>query len=164
MVGIRDLGLTGGADLTRHDSGTGVIRQRTIEIGDDVIAVENIGTIRIIIGQRNNGPAVIGGALALFSFFLAAKVAMVPGLVLLFAGVILIYWSNTRKVEQYLAIGTADGKTTTIVSTDKVFLASVRTFIRDKIDSGSLAGSVINITNSKLEGTLAIGDGATATA
>lgn len=162
MNALNSLGLSGSDAVDRVDSGSGRIGQKTIELGATVIAVSSIGSIRVVDGKRNHLLTIVGSVIALVglgSFSASAFFA----LILLLLGIGLAAWNWFRAVEQYLSIGTCDGRTTTIVSTNRVFLDSVRTFIRDKIDSNSLSTAVINISNSKLEGTIAIGENAKAT-
>jgi Family of unknown function (DUF6232) len=161
MAGLNSLGLSGSDSVNRVDGGTGRIGQRTIELGASVIAVSSIGTIRVVDGKRGHLLTVVGALIALVGLGSFGVSKFFASIVLLI-GIGLAAWNLLRAVEQYLSIGTCDGRITTIVSTDRAFLDSVRTFIRDKIESGSLSSAVVNISNSKLEGTIAIGENAKA--
>jgi hypothetical protein len=151
--------------VNRVDHGEGQVRQRTIEIGDTVISIYNIGTMSLIDGRRNHGPAIVGGVLALLGLGTVGSQVMF-GLILIGVGVALIVFSLIRKVDVFLSIGTSDGRQTHIVSKNRKFLESIRSFIRQKLDmpNESLVAS-FNITNNDFKssgGGIAIGAGAIA--
>ena len=102
-------------------SGVGRVRAGTISIGSHVIAIENIGTIRMVRGERSwwlflLGLLVIGGAATQLNAYGAFAIAGI-GL-----GIALILGNLAQRVDSGLAIGASDGCTTLIVSRDKAFL------------------------------------------
>jgi hypothetical protein len=158
----QSLGLTSDDTVNRVATGTGRIGQRTIEIGGAVISVDNIGSMFVIDGKRSHFLTIVGAFIMLMGLG-SLGTSYVVAAALLFTGGGLAYWNAAvRPVEQYLSIGTCDGRRTTIVSKKPEFLNAVRAFIRDKIDTGSAASATINISNSTLEGVIAVGDGARA--
>lgn len=146
-------------------SGVAVVRERTIELGARVLWLGNIGTIRIIEGSRSHLLLIVGGLLAL------AGLATLPndgvmGFMMILLGAGLIYINLNQKVTGGLSIGTCDGRSTLIVSTDKEFLSNMLEFLRRKIDSENpkLQGE-FNITNRHVEsggGGIALGVGSIA--
>jgi hypothetical protein len=155
----------GGDGVSRVDQGEGEVRQRTIEIGDTVISLYNIGTMSLIDGRRSHGPAIVGAVVTIFGLGVVTSQVIV-GLLLTGAGVALIVYSVTRKVDVFLSIGTSDGGQTHIVSKNRKFLESIRSFIRQKLDSPDepLVAS-FNITSNHFEssgGGIAIGANANA--
>ncbi len=122
-------------------SGVGRVRAGTISIGSHVIAIENIGTIRMVRGQRSwwlflLGLLVIGGAATQLNAYGAFAIAGI-GL-----GIALILGNLAQRVDSGLAIGASDGCTTLIVSRDKAFLQRLLQLLVDRIDSGDLALAV----------------------
>ena len=161
MTILSFLGLASGDELKRLDSGEGTIYERTIEIGGDIIAVENIGTIRVIDGRKNPAATLFGIGIAVIGFVLCFS-SRGLGILILILGAGLAAWNILRKVEICLSFGTCDGRSTAIVSKNRQFLHNVRDFLRQKIDTKSGKGATINITDSKLEGVFAIGTSASA--
>jgi len=155
------LGFSNDSDSERLDSGQGVVYERTIAIGEGIIAVENIGTMRLVSGVKSPIPTIIGVVIGVFGLVTMVS-ATGAGCVLLLAGAAIAAWNILRKVDISLSLGTCDGKSTVIVSKNKQFLHDVRDFLRKKIDTKSSMGATINITNSTLEGNFAMGEGATA--
>jgi hypothetical protein len=150
------LGLSSSDDHDRIDSGTGTVHEHTIEIGDNVIAIHSIGSMRIIDGGKNTGPTILGAGIALFGLAIFFSVKAI-GLLLLFLGLALAAWNVLRKVDVYLSIGTCDGRSTFIVSKERKFLLDIRTFLRVKIDTKSEARAVFNISGNTFQGSTAIG-------
>ncbi len=158
---MKPSGLFAGDTVNRLDSGVGQILRKTIQLGESVIAVGNIGSLRIMDGENNHGITVVGGFIVLVGIGLLA-LSKILGAIIIVSGIGLIIWNLSQDIDIYLLIGTCDGRTAIIVSKDKTFLGDVRDFIRDKINTGSDSGAIINISNSRLEGTIAIGDRASA--
>lgn len=155
------LGLAPADEVNRIDSGEGKVRERTVELGGDVIALENIGTMRLVDGKKDHSGLKLGAALLVLALIVFSGSA--AGAVVLAAiGALFIFASLNNKVEVYLLIGSCDGRTTIIVSKDRQFLVDVRNFLRRKIDTRSAESATINISNSQLSGTIAIGPSASA--
>jgi hypothetical protein len=128
----------GVADTTnRLESGLGVIRERTIAVGDTVLAVNNIGSIAILRGQQSFVLLIIGALLVLVGLItLQSNAGM--GLLIGAIGVVLIVINLSQKPDNGLSIGTCDGRITVIVSTDDGFLGDMLDFIRRKVDTGDI--------------------------
>jgi hypothetical protein len=123
----------GKPDAVSLTSGLGRVRARTIAVGAHVIAIENIGTIRILRGQRSwwlflLGTLVIAVAATQLNTYGAIAIAGI-GL-----GVVLIIGDLAQKVESGLSVSTADGRSTLIVSRDQIFLQRLLQLFVDKID------------------------------
>jgi hypothetical protein len=155
------LGFSDDSTSERLDSGQGIVYERTIAIGQSIIALENIGSMRVIDGVRNPMPTIIGIGIAVLGLG-AMTSSKGLGFLMLVAGAAIAAWNVLRKVDVSLSLGTCDGKSTFIVSKNKQFLHDVRDFLREKIDTKSRTGATINITNSTLEGNFALAEGATA--
>lgn len=156
------LGFSNDSDSERLDSGEGIVYERTIAIGQSIIALENIGSMRVIDGVKNPVPTIIGIVIAVLGLGMMVSTSTGLGFVMLAAGAAMAAWNIMRKVDIALSLGTCDGKSTFIVSKNKQFLHDVRDFLRKKIDTKSHKGATINITNSTLEGNFAMAEGATA--
>jgi hypothetical protein len=116
-------------------SGVGRVRAGTISIGSHVIAIENIGTIRIVRGRRTwwqlfLGVMIAGGATTQLNAYGAIAVAGI-GL-----GIALVLGNLAQRVESGLAIGASDGCTTLIASRDQSFLQRLLQLLVDRIDRG----------------------------
>jgi len=116
-------------------SGVGRVRAGTISIGSHVIAIENIGTIRIVRGRRTwwlffLGVIIAGGAATQLNAHGAIAIAGI-GL-----GIALVLGNLAQRVESGLAIGASDGCTTLIASRDQSFLQRLLQLLVDRIDSG----------------------------
>ncbi|MBB5368017.1 MULTISPECIES: DUF6232 family protein [unclassified Janthinobacterium] len=157
------LGISENDASRRVDSGVAEVYERTIEIAGDIIALENIGTIRMIDGKKNHTLTVIGIAISIIGFF-ALFSSFLFGLLVLAAGIGLTLWSLSQKIEIYLSLGTCDGRSTVIISKNRQFLKNIRDFLRKKIDTKNQSSATINISNSTLEGAFAIGDKSSTTA
>ena len=121
----------------RMTGGVGAIRERTIAIGDTVLAVNNIGSIVILRGQPNYTLAIVGALMLLSALVIAGNS---PGNALLLGvvGVALIVFNLMQKPDSGLSIGTCDGRSTLIVSNDEDFLGDLLDFIRRKVDTGDI--------------------------
>lgn len=150
-----------GGDTERLDSGKGQVFERTLLIGQTVIVLENIGTMRIIDGKKNHLLAVFGAVVTLLGLALFGDSKLLA-LLLIIAGVALIAQNLGQKIDMFLELATSDGKSTIIISKDRKFLQDVRSFLQQKIDTRSTNGATINISNSTLDGVFAMGDGARA--
>lgn len=159
MAGINIPGLSAGVTSNKVKEGVGYVHQRTVEIGDTVIAMENIGSMVLIDGQRTYGRAWLGAILIVFA--INKSPTSLPGAIALLAGIALIVWNFMRPVEMFLSIGTADGRRTDIVSTKKEFLKQTLTALRDKLDRNDVVSTgTINISGSTFQvtsGTLVVG-------
>lgn len=163
MINILELvgaGATKAEQGSELKSGVAIVRERTIELGSRVLWLGNIGTIRIIEGSRSYLFLIIGGLLVLTGLFTLSSDG-VMGFVMFLAGAGLIYVNLNQKITGGLSIGTCDGRSTLIVSTDKEFLSNMLQFLRRKIDSENptLQGE-FNITNRHVDsegGGIAIG-------
>lgn len=157
-------GLSALDNVDRIASGAGYIHEHTMEIGDTVIAIPNIGSITVINGEKNPLPLVAGVVIALVGLGLFALNKLL-GLIFLAGGVALVVWGLRRAPDVFLAIGTSDGRRTHIVSKDRKFLLEVRKFLRDKIDRKDAQTGAININNGTISvsGGIAVGDNAQAT-
>lgn len=154
-------GINLGDNVDRVDSGTGIVRERTVEFGNTVVALHNVGSMILIDQKRTYAGVIIGGLLVLFGISLLSDLSSVAIILLIAGGLIIFFWF-TRPLESYLSIGTADGKSTHLVSTDRSFLVNVREFLREKIDSDSLKTATININAGTITGGVAVGDNAQA--
>lgn len=161
MTIFSTLGLTE-SNSTKVSHGRGHIYQRTVELGDDILAIDNIGSMRTIDERKNHALTVVGILIALPGLPYLFGPSKMMGFIIVLLGGGLAAWNILRKMETYLSIGTCDGKSTVIVSKNRAFLVEVSHFIRKKIDTESLDGATINIENSVLEGTFAIGSGGSA--
>jgi Family of unknown function (DUF6232) len=137
MAGPSLAALRPGSDVKRITSGVGEIRERTIEIGDTVVAVNNIGAITLVRAQRSYLFLIIGGLLAIFGLMSLGD-SFVVGAGALAIGAVLLYINLTQKVDKGLSIGTCDGRSTLIVSSNEQFLNDMLEFIRRKVDTENL--------------------------
>jgi hypothetical protein len=155
LLNLFDLVSERGSDEVR--SGQAKVYAHTAEIGDTVISIFNIGSIRLIELKKKENITWVGLVIAiagiLTSFYLSAGL----GVIMIIVGVSFAIWNYRRKLEIYLSIGTSDGRSTVIVSKDRSFLVEVRKFFLEKIDTRNENTAVINISNSRLEGVIAIG-------
>lgn len=137
--------------VTRIAAGVGYLRERTIELGATIIALENIATMLIVARPRSYMRAIIGGLIAVGSFFTLQFGWLFP-VILGVVGLGLIVWNLIDREDVYLLIGTSDGRRTNIVSKNMDFLLATRDFIRQKLDTQNLTMvAAINITQSRLE-------------
>lgn len=135
------------SDESRVTQGVGSIRQRTIELGNTVVAVNNIGSIRIVQAKRSWLFLIVGGLCVIAGLQLMQSNSTI-GLLLLAVGGVLIFLNLTQKVEAWLSIGTCDGHRSLIVSKDLHFLGQLLDFIRTKVDTNNVAmQGDFNITN-----------------
>lgn len=145
----------------RIDSGLGLVHERTVEFGDTIIVLHNVGTMALISEQRNPAPVLMGVVIGVFGL-MAWTFSTLWLIILLGVAAMLIYWGLNRKLDVFLLIGTADGRSLRLVSKDRKFLADVRTFLRRKIDENSLQTATINITARDISGGVAVGASAQA--
>ncbi|MBL8547999.1 MAG: hypothetical protein JNL81_16185 [Hyphomonadaceae bacterium] len=154
-----------GADVKRITSGVGEIRERTIEIGDTVVAVNNIGAITLVRNQRSYALLIVGGLLAIFGL-IGLQDNFLTGVGALAVGAVLIWINLMQKVDKGLSIGTCDGRSTLIVSTNEQFLNDMLEFIRRKVDTENIHMiGRFDIKNEYINsggGGVALGDGAIA--
>jgi len=162
---------------TKHDSGVGRVRERTIVLGNTLIAIDNIGTIQILDVDRDWSLGRLGALI-----FLAGPATMVlsrtfmrysgdnndgAASFLMIAGIVLIVITFLQPRRKGLSIGTCDGRVSSIISKDRVFLQRLLDFLTEKINSRNdgLTAS-FDITHNNFHtggGAVAIGDNAIAT-
>jgi len=116
------------------EQGVGQIRARTIEIGATVLAIDNIGSMVLVTAKKDWRLAILGGVLALVGLSMI-RGSVIFGLLLILVGGGLIALNFYNKVDNYLSIGTGDGRLTNIVSKDRKLLEDLRAVLRRKIDS-----------------------------
>lgn len=119
-----------------YAAGVGKVRERTITLGAQVIAIENVGSIRIVSGQRNWLLALIGLLIGGGAGMQVPAYGMLAWAVVGF-GVLLVLINLFLPVERGLSIGTSDGRITMIVSKDATFLRRLLDLLVEKINSGS---------------------------
>ncbi len=124
----------GKSNAVSLQSGLGRIRAGTVSVGSHVIAIDNIGTISIVRGQRSwwlffLGALVIGGAATQLNAYGAIAIAGIG------FGIALVLGHVAQRVESGLSIGTSDGCATLIVSRDPVFLQRLLQLLVDRIDT-----------------------------
>ena len=155
------MGYLGLSAAAHEETGQGSIYERTMELGNSVIAIDNIGSMRLVDTERGHLLTIVGVFMILLgvSLFLWLKF---PGLVLLLMGLGIVVWNLRRKLEVYLRIGTNDGQTTTLISKDRQFLQNLRDFLRRKIDTRGKEVARFDLTNCKFYGPAAIGTTPTA--
>lgn len=122
----------------RLTSGLGTIRERTIAVGDTVIAVNNIGSIVILKGTKNYAMSIFGGLLVLAALMTLSGNDKGMSLLIGAIGVVLIVINLSQVPDSGLSIGTCDGRVSVIVSTDDAFLGDMLDFIRRKVDTGDI--------------------------
>lgn len=159
-----------------HDSGIGRIRERTIVIGDTLIAIDNIGSIQILEVKRNWNLARFGAVVVLGGI----AVAVMPsnpysssgspgpmiGLVVIGIGLAMIIGNALQPRRKGLGIGTGDGRVSYVISEDNGFLQRLLEFLTLKINTRNegLTAS-FDITHNTFNtsgGAVAIGDSAVA--
>jgi hypothetical protein len=150
----------------RISTGVGIIRERTIDVGDTTIIVDNIGSVVFFEIKRNFALLLIGAVIAIGGLVMMEQDGVL-GVIGLCVGVGLAIFNLMQKSRKGLSIGTCDNRITYIISQDEAFLSEVLTFLRRKIDTGnvSLTGK-FDITNNHFEsggGGIAVGAGGVAT-
>jgi hypothetical protein len=163
---------------SEHDSGIGRIRERTILLGDTLIAIDNIGSIQILDIKRNWWLARFGmviGLVGLGSFAMpsnpyssSGSPGGMLGMILLGLALVLIVVNAMQPRRKGLGIGTGDGRTAYVVSADIPFLERLLAFLAEKINtrnedltaSFDIGHTTINING----GAVAIGANANASA
>lgn len=131
-----------------HDSGVGRIRERTVSIGDTLIAIDSIGSIQILDVRRNWALARLGAFVAAGG----AAVMMMPsnpysyggsggspgqmiGLALVGVGLAMIVGNWLQPLRKGLGIGTSDGRISYLISEDHAFLHRLLEFLTQKINT-----------------------------
>lgn len=156
-------GLSSSSSIDRVDSGTGYIHEHSLEVGLTVIVFRNIGTITIRDGRNNPAPLVIGIAVALMGLGLLGALKTL-GILLLLSGSVLVAWALLRSPDNFLSIGTCDGRQTYIVSKDRPGLARLRDFLRDRIEKKVGGEATISISANRIEFSGGVAFGANAQA
>lgn len=145
----------------RITSGVGDVRERTIEVGDTVIAVNNIGTIVMLEEKRNYGLLILGAVLFLFGL-MSLENEMLQGVAAILVGGALAAYNLLRPLDKGLSIGTCDGRLTLIISTNERFVTEFLDFLRRKVDSQSVdMRATFDIRNAQINtsgGGVVIGD------
>lgn len=159
MIQIPGIGSLDTSD--RVDSGSGTVHERTVEFGNTVIVIHNIGTMMLVEQKRDLSLVLLGGVLALLGL-LALQIFTGFGLLLIAVGGALALWALNRALDVFLSISTCDGRSLHLVSKDRQFLCDIRTLLRLKIDENSTQTATINISAKRIDGGLAIGSGAQA--
>ena len=127
-------GLSSEDNVSRVDRGEGHVRERTFDVGDTVISVNNIGSMMLIEQRQAQLPGLIGALVAVLGV-IQLRSSVVSGVLLAAAGGGFALWWFSRKLDVFLSIGTSDGRRTNIVSKNKQFLERVREVLRQKIDT-----------------------------
>jgi hypothetical protein len=119
--------------------GEGNVRERTIRLGNLILAVANIDSVALTMRPRVVGP-ILFGAVALGA--LAAAIAHSVNenywtSASVFAGVLGVGAAIAflRPLDNLLAVGTSGGRTYLVRSKDKAFLVKLGELIRRKIDA-----------------------------
>ncbi len=162
---------------TEHDSGIGRIRERTIAVGNTLIAIDNIGSIEILNVKRNWGLARLGVAMALGGAAAMAflnfrnpagyggsgnSLGQIVGMILIGVGGMFMLINLLSPLRKGLAIGTSDGRLSYVVAEDHAFLNRLLEFLTLKINTRNegLTAS-FDITNTTINtngGAAVIGD------
>jgi hypothetical protein len=156
-LGAGEIGVSGVAGVGRVDTtwiagGAGYVRERTVEMGPTIIAVDNIATMNVVDPGRSFAAAVIGAFMILLGAWIVTMPQPFFAIPFVVLGVALIVWNIFNHSRAYLAIGTSDGRRTHIVSKNREFLVKVRDMLREKIDTKNAAMTgTINITAARLE-------------
>jgi predicted membrane chloride channel (bestrophin family) len=145
-------------DTTWIAGGVGYVRERTVEMGPTIIAVDNIATMNVVDPGRSFAAAIIGAFMILLAAWIATMEQPLFAVPFGVLGLALIVWNIFNHSHAYLAIGTSDGRRTHIVSKNREFLVNVRDMLREKIDAKNVAMTgTINITAARLETSAAAG-------
>lgn len=164
---------------TEHDSGIARIRERTIVLGDTLIAIDNIGSIQILDVKRNWALARLGalvafvglGAMAMpsnsYGYGSSMSPSQILGMLLIGVGIVLVIANLLRPLRKGLAIGSGDGRLSYIVSENHAFLHRLLETLTQKINTRNEGlTAVVDISNTTVNisgGAVAIGDNAIAT-
>lgn len=129
------------------------IRERVLDTGERTIAVANISTVSLAKLDKKRARIVFGILAALCAIggvvSLSGDVAWALMLLAL-AG--LFGWLAYRSRDIItLSLGTNDGAQTLFSSTDEAFLAEVKRFLTDKINTGDLRAATFVFDQSKQE-------------
>lgn len=137
MANKDTLAIAGAGLLDRVAEGVGIVRERTIEIGSRVIWIDNIGSLVILRGEANYVLALVGALLTMVGLALLQD-DLTMAILLIGAGVGLVWLNLNQKVDNGLSIGTCDGRKTLVVSSNEHFLLQALDLIREKIETGSI--------------------------
>ena len=162
MAVLDVLKANGANRVDRIDGGLGTVRERTLEVGNTVIVLDNIGAMTMIDPKRDHGLTIVGGVIAIVGLAWRTTGGAV-GIVILLVGLAMVATSLLRPVTLYLSIGTCDGHRLDIASTNRQFLLDLRGFLCAKFDRDDDRTATINITAGSISGGMAIGRGASAT-
>jgi hypothetical protein len=128
------------------------IRERVLDTGERTITVANISTVSLAKLDKKRArivlwilaaASVIGGAV----YFSGGDV--VTGVVSLALAALFAWLAYRAKDIITLAIGTNDGARTLFSSTDGTYLAEIKQFLTDKINTGDLRAGTFIIDQSK---------------
>lgn len=120
---------------TSHHAGIGRVRERALLLGQQVIAIDNIGTLEIVRGRRSwllfvLGLLIVAGSATQINSIYQTIAAGGLGL-----GLLLVVVNLMQRIERGLAIGACDGRGALIVSRDEIFLQRLLTLLADKINT-----------------------------
>ncbi len=146
---------------TEHDSGVGRIRERTIVLGDTLIAIDNIGSIQILDVKRGWTLARWGAVIVLVGigallapsnpYSSSGSPGPVLGMALVGVGLVMTIANWLGPLRKGLAIGTADGRLSYVVSADHGFLNRLLEFLTLKINTRNEALTAsFDITNTTI--------------
>ncbi|MEQ1781074.1 MAG: DUF6232 family protein [Hyphomonadaceae bacterium] len=119
---------------TSYKAGVGKVREHTLVLGGQVIALDNIGSIRFFESARSwwlafVGLVIIGGGgsqVPLYGPFAWAGVGI---------GIVLVLINMLVPIERGVSIGITDGRTAMIMSKDAAFLRRLLDLLTEKINS-----------------------------
>jgi hypothetical protein len=130
------------------------VRERVIDTGGRAIAVSNISTISVATLDKRLKRLLLWIAAAVATFFAIVRFTSYFGfdattaLAFAFAG-FCAWLAFSAKDVTTLVIGTNDGARTLFSGTDGKFLAEIKTFLADKINTGDQRGGTFIIDQSK---------------
>ena len=157
-------------ETNEHDSGIARVRERTIVLGDTLIAIDNIGSIQILDVKRNWGLARLGSLVAILgggAMFAPGSGGPMLGMIVVAIGIVMIIGNWLQPLRKGLGIGTSDGRLSYIVSENHAFLHRLLEVLTQKINTRNEGlTAVVDITNTTVNingGAVAIGDDATVT-
>lgn len=132
------------------------IRERVLDTGDRTIAVANISTVSLAKLDKSRS-RIVFSVLAALSVVVGV-VYLIGGsaaaVVLLALGVFFGWLAYQSKDIITLAIGTSDGARTLFSSTDGAYLAEIKRFLTEKINTGDLRAGTFIIDQSKQDVTI----------
>ena len=135
---------------TEHVSGVGQIRERTIVVGDTLIVIDKIASIRILEvrpGRLLAGLGVLASGVGVGAMILpntlygsagpGGSSLQLGGMILIGIGLAIIVGNLLLPVRRGIGIGANDGRTCYVVSKDRIFLDRLLEVLARKINTGS---------------------------